>query len=62
MSKVYAVMGGFDYEGECFRSLRLFDCFSTATAYMVELESGDYDYALLETREVNLESALLCAA
>ena len=62
MSKVYAVMGGFDYEGEDFKSLRLFDCFSTATAYMVELESGDYDYALLETREVNLESALLCAA
>jgi hypothetical protein len=61
MSKVYAVIGGFDYEGEDFKSLRLFDCFSTATAYLVELEAN-YDYALLDTREVNMESALLCAA
>jgi len=60
MSKVYAVIGGFDYEGEDFKSLRLFDCFSTANAYLVELEAN-HDYALLDTREVNLESALLCA-
>lgn len=58
--KVYAVIGGFDYEGEDFRSLRLFDCFSTADAYLKHLEA-EYDYALLETREVCLESAL-CAA
>jgi hypothetical protein len=62
MSKVYAVIGGFDYEGESFDSLRLFDCFSTATAYMQELESGFFDYALMDTREVNMESALLTAA
>ena len=62
MSKVYAVIGGFDYEGESFDSLRLFDCFSTAVAYMHELESGFFDYAVMDTREVNLESALLCAA
>jgi hypothetical protein len=58
ITKVYAVIGGFDYEGESFDSLRLFDCFSTASAYMVELESGLYDYALMETREVCLESAI----
>ena len=58
--KVYAVIGGFDYEGEDFRSLRLFDCFSSADAYLKRLEE-DYDYSLLETREVCLESAL-CAA
>jgi hypothetical protein len=61
MPKVYAVIAGIDYEGEVFSTLRLFDCFSTATAYLVELEAN-YDYALLDTREVNLESALLCAA
>lgn len=57
--KVYAVIGGFDYEGENFKSLRLFDCFSTATDYMHQLHDVDgYDYALMETREVNFESAI----
>jgi len=60
-TKVYAVIGGYDYEGEDFKSLRLFDCFSTANAYMVELESGFYDYTLLDTREVCFESALATA-
>jgi hypothetical protein len=62
ISKVYAVMGGYDYEGEDFKSLRLFDCFSTAVAYMHELESGFFDYSVMDTREVNMESALACAA
>ena len=61
ITKVYAVIGGNDYEGEDFDSLRLFDCFSTANAYMVELESGHYDYSLLDTREVCFESALATA-
>lgn len=60
--KVYAVIGGIDYEGENFKSLRLFDCFSTATAYQHHLEEVEgFDYAILETREVIMESAL-CAA
>jgi len=60
--KVYAVIGGFDYEGENFRSLRLFDCFSAADAYLKHLEEVEgFDYALMDTREVCLESAL-CAA
>jgi hypothetical protein len=55
--KVYAVIGGINYEGENFKSLRLFDCFSTATAYMKHLEEVEgFDYAILETREVALES------
>jgi len=58
MSKVYAVIGGLDYEGEDFKSLRLFDCFSAADAYLKHLEAN-YDYALLETREVNVESAIV---
>ena len=46
ISKVYAVIGGFDYEGEDFKSLRLFDCFSTANAYLVYLEEQEgYDYS-----------------
>ena len=58
--KVYAVIAGFDFEGEDFKSLRLFDCFSTADAYLRHLEA-EYDYALMETREVCMESAF-CAA
>ena len=57
MSKVYAVIGGIDYEGEDFKSLRLFDCFSAADAYLKHLEAN-YDYVLLETREVNVETAI----
>ena len=57
--KVYAVIGGIDYEGENFKSLRLFDCFSTAVAYQKHLEENEgFDYAILETREVNVESAI----
>jgi hypothetical protein len=59
MSKVYAVIGGFDYEGENFKSLRLFDCFSAAVAYQKHLEENEgFDYAILDTREVCLESAI----
>ena len=59
-TKVYAVIGGYNYEGEDFKSLRLFDCFSTADAYMKHLESsGGWDYALMDTREVIMESAIL---
>ena len=61
--KVYAVIGGFDYEGEDFKSLRLFDCFSTANAYVVDLEENQgYDYSMLDVREIGMESALACAA
>jgi hypothetical protein len=59
MSKVYAVIGGWDYEGEDFQSLRLFDCFSTANAYVVRLEEHEgYDYSRLDVREVIMQSLL----
>jgi hypothetical protein len=62
MTKVYAVIGGWDYEGEDFKSLRLFDCFSTAVAYLHHLEQEEgYDYSMMDTREVCLESALATA-
>ena len=60
ISKVYAVIGGIDYEGEQFDTLRLFDCLSTADAYLKHLEQN-YDYALMEIREVCLESAFATA-
>jgi len=63
MTKVYAVIGGWDYEGEDFKSLRLFDCFSTANAYLVHLEEKEgYDYSMMDVREVVMESAILAAA
>jgi hypothetical protein len=63
ITKVYAVIGGWDYEGESFDSLRLFDCRSTAVAYHQELtEVEGYDYALLREQDVIMESALATAA
>jgi hypothetical protein len=57
--KVYAVIGGWEYDGEDFKSLRLFDCFSTANAYLVDLEENQgYDYSKMDTREVNIESLI----
>jgi hypothetical protein len=62
ISKVYAVIGGFDCEGEFFDSLRLFDCASSAEAYYQRLTDVDgYDYALMEVKDVCMESAI-CAA
>ena len=59
-AKVYAVIGGIDYEGELFDTLRLFDCKSAADAYREELEN-EYDYAKMEIRDVDYTS-VFCAA
>jgi hypothetical protein len=57
--KVYVVIGGWDYEGEHFDSLRLFDCHSTAEAYYQRLTDVDgYDYAKMEVKEVEMKSLL----
>jgi hypothetical protein len=57
--KVYAVIGGWDYEGEDFASLKLFDCFSTANAYSIYLEENEgYDYSRCKVMTVNMESNL----
>ena len=55
--KVYAVIAGIDYEGEVFDTLRLFDCKSAAEAYEAELDAN-YDYTLMEAREVIMQSAI----
>ena len=55
--KVYAVIGGWDYEGEHFDSLRLYDCKSAGEAYYQRLTDVDgYDYATLEIKEIRMES------
>ena len=61
-TKVFAVIAGRDYEGQDFNTLRLFDCFSTANEYAVDLDNElGVDYVLIQTREVCQELAL-CAA
>ena len=57
--QVYVVIGGVDYEGQIFDSLRLFDCKSAAEAYAEELEQQiAVDYVLIEVREIEMQSAL----
>lgn len=55
--QVYAVIAGFDYEGEWFDTLKLFDCKSAAEQYKEQLEC-EYDYAIMKIKEVNMESAI----
>ena len=55
------MIGGWDYEGEHFDSLRLYDCKSAAEAYYQRLTDVDgYDYATMEVKEIRMES-LICA-
>ena len=57
-SKCIAVIGGTDYEGESFRTLRLFDCQSTADLYKAELER-EFDYVLMEVQEISQYSVMM---
>ena len=57
--KCYSVIGGFDYEGENFDSLKLFDCRSSADAYYQKLvEVEGFDYAKIALLDVIMESAI----
>jgi len=56
--RVYAVIGGWDYEGEDFNSLRLFDCHSAAVVYMKDLEEQGYDYSKCEMRWIDMQPSL----
>ncbi len=49
--EVIVVIGGWDYEGEYFSSLRLFDSISKAEAYEKEL-AETYDYVKSERRVI----------
>ena len=57
-NQVYCVIGGWDYEGLMFCSLRLFDCKSTAEKYKEQLDE-DYDYTIMNVREINMNSSIL---
>lgn len=51
--QVYAVIGGTDYEGQQFDTLRLFDSKAMAEAYAEELkEVWGHDYVLTEILNV----------
>ena len=52
--KVYAVIGGNDYEGENFDSLKIFMSESSALDYKKELIEEKYDYVSIEVREVGV--------
>lgn len=41
----FAAIGGHDYEGESFASLRIFASYESALDYARELHAGWYDYA-----------------
>ena len=56
--KCIAVIGGTDYEGESFESLRLFDCQSTADLYKAKLQQ-DFDYVLTRVLPVSQYSAMM---
>ena len=56
--RAYVVIGGWDYEGEDFDSLRLFDCHSAAVAYMKDLEVQGYDYSKCEMRWIDMQPDL----
>lgn len=56
--KVWTVIGGWDYEGCSADSLRLFDCKSAALEYEEELKEYTYDYVIVRTLDVCMESAI----
>jgi len=56
--KVYAVIGGYDYEGESFHSLRLFDAFSSAQSYSETLKEEGFDYVKLEVKDILFGSTI----
>ena len=67
--QVYVVIGGFNYEGESFDSLQLFDCKSTAEMYSKDLEDGEnnsglnviyqqYDYVEMKLQNVIMHSMI----
>jgi hypothetical protein len=61
MMQVYSVIGGWQYEGEDFASLKLFDCKSAAEEYKEHLEVEGYDYVLMRIQDVIMESAIAAA-
>ena len=60
--QVYCVIGGHDYEGESFDSLKLFDCKSAAEEYKNYLQDKwNYDYVHMQVKTVDMNSAIAVA-
>jgi hypothetical protein len=52
--KVYAVIGGFNYEGEVFDSLKIFTSESSALEYKAQLIEEGFDYVQMEIKELDV--------
>jgi hypothetical protein len=53
------VIGGYDYEGCDFASLKLFDCKSSAEEYRTHLQDfWNYDYVHMDIKSINLTSKI----
>lgn len=53
MTEVFAVIGGWDYEGESFNSLRVFSNIKDAIAYKKTLHQEGYDIVEIDTRTID---------
>jgi hypothetical protein len=59
MNQVIVVIGGYDYEGCDFSSLKLFDCKSAAEQYSNHLKDNwGYDYIHMQVETVDMNSAI----
>lgn len=57
--QVYVVIGSYNYEGEDFDSLKLFDCKSAAEDYKNHLQDQwNYDYVYMEIKSVEMHSMI----
>jgi hypothetical protein len=57
--QVYVVIGGYDYEGCSFDSLKVFDCKSAAEEYKNHLQDQwNYDYVHMELKSVDMRSMI----
>lgn len=62
MNQVIVVVGGYDYEGCSFDSLKLFDCQSAAEEYKNYLKDDwGYDYVHMQVKTVDMNSAIAVA-
>jgi len=59
VKQVIVVIGGYDYEGCSFDSLKLFDCKSAAEEYKKQLQDEwNYDYVHVQVKSVDMRSRI----
>ena len=60
--QVIVVIGGYDYEGCSFDSLKLFDCKSAPAEYKNHLQHEcNYDSLHIQVKSVDMNSAIVAA-